>query len=263
MVIGRLWYNKHFYNLKSKTISVTSNPSIITLQYSSTLKFFSLGLFILGIGIFAYDFRMESRQVIVLLCTLLSIVIFLFSKTNYKLYADRIICTTYRASTTLHLNSTTLCYEHRPKTTKRGTKKPANEFFIKTKQPQQQFKIYDTSWENYTEFKKEAEKAVKAKVNVESKWQKKMSSKQKEIFHKTFDEKVLTAEKKALTKQKNTYSNVGIGFGAIVLLSGILGLLRIIILRLNFIETVAAEPLLIIIGFSVMVYYAMFSKGYD
>jgi hypothetical protein len=240
---------------------MTSNLPIVILQRSSALKFFSLGLLILGFAV--HDYTEIYRQVLGLLFAFFSVVVFFASKIHYKLYADKIIRKTYRTSTTLHINATTICYEYQPKTTKKDSDKPSNEFFMKTEEPKQQFKIFETSWKDYSGFKKEVEKVVKKEVDKEAKWQKKMSSKQKKIFHKTYDERVAIAIEELIEKRQNTSQNIGIGIGAIISLIGLLGLLRIIILRLNFIETVSGEPFGIVLGILVMAYFAMFDKGYD
>ena len=79
---------------------------------------------------------------------------------------------------------------------------------------------------------------------------------------KKLSEVILTQLEEMILEGKNTSQNITIGIGAVISLVGVLGLLRIIILQLNFIETIAAEPFLIVIGLLVMA-YAMFIEDYD
>lgn len=125
-------------------------------------------------------------------------------------------------------------------------------------------------WKNYAEFKKEVESIIKQKISLQYEPFERSTSKMTIVqtgkagkkFSK-YNQRVSNLESKALANQKQTYKNIGIGFGFLLFLSGLLSLLDISLLSFEFSEVVSNEPFVIVVGLVMMIYYSVFSKGYD
>lgn len=206
-------------------------------------------------------YTMTSRWVLGSISLLLSIFIYLNYRITYQLFSDKIVYKSYFSSKTLYINVTTICYELVPTTNKTGIDKYDNSFYIKTKEPSKQFKIYDRGWQNYIDFKNETEKVVEATVNKKEEWQKTLSSKQKRLFHRNFEERVKEAKEEDTERATKVFNNVMIGFGLMLFLIGLVNLLNTFFSQSGTMtRSISSEPFLMVVGLCFIIRFTVFQE---
>ena len=239
---------------------------IIVLKYNTTFKLYGLILCCAGIGFIGYDYigydgTLMERQILGSVFTLIGTWASVYSRTTYTLYKDKIVRKLYGISTILHIDIGTFCFEDKSKTKSTMDSRHGFDsvFYIRTERPKQEFKIYESSWENYTAFKEETEKVIK-QIIEKTQWQNKITSKRKVSYEQAFDEKVERARQTIARKGKRLGRKIGVGIGVIIILMGIMQVWQTTITNQNILMTVMSTLFLVTIGILVVIYFSFISE---
>lgn len=208
---------------------ITLNP---TKESKKQHLIFGFLFYFGGLIVISIDYQEIARWIFGGIAICIGGFILYFWNMRYELHADKIIKKSAFSSMTFPINSTTIYFEE--KEAEEDEYKLTNVLYVKNYQPSyKELRIVNSEFENYKAFKTEIKKHIKFQKS--------------DIVIKSTQQ-----DEQKLRQQEN---NIGAGCGGLLFLIGVGGLLKIIVLQENFIETVSFEPFLIVVGVFLAIYF--------